>query len=79
MQSLRELESSFGRALLGDPVDVRGRMPERLAAVGIGAEIVPAGVVRHQHDDVRPLLLRHGGRGREWQRREPRADCQCGE
>ena len=50
------------RAFLGDLVDVRRRMAERGAAVRIGAEIVPAGVVGHQHDDVRSLLLRKSRR-----------------
>jgi hypothetical protein len=39
-------------ALLGDPIDVWRRMAETRAASRIGAEIVPAGVVGHQHDDV---------------------------
>ena len=43
-------------AFLGDLIDVRRRMAERRAAAGIGAEIVPAGVVGHQHDDVGSLL-----------------------
>ena len=44
-------------AFLGNPVDVRGRVPESRAASRIGAEIVPTGVVRHKHDDVGSLLL----------------------
>ena len=36
--------------------------PSAGAAARIGAEIVPAGVVGHQHDDVGPLLLRRGRR-----------------
>jgi len=32
-------------------------MAEACPTARIGAEIVPAGVVRHQHDDVGPLLL----------------------
>ena len=51
------------RAFLGDPVDVRGRVAEGRAASRIGTEIVPAGVIRHQHDDV-GLLLRGCGRAR---------------
>jgi hypothetical protein len=31
---------------------------ERDAAARIGAEIVPTGIVGHEHDDVWPLLLR---------------------
>ena len=38
-------------------VDVRCWMAERGAAVRIGAEIVPAGVVGHQHDDIWSFLL----------------------
>jgi hypothetical protein len=37
-------------------------MAEARAAARIGAEIIPAGVVRHQHHDVRPLLWL----GRRW-------------
>src|SRR5207249_6708963 len=40
------------RALLGEPINIRGRMAEGHAASRITAEIVPAGVVLHQHDDV---------------------------
>src|SRR5262245_16447099 len=45
------------RAFLGKPIDVRGRVTEVRAAV-IDPEIVPAGVVLHQHEDVGLLLLR---------------------
>ena len=45
-------------AFLGNMIDVRRRMAERRAASRIGAEVVPARVVRHQHVDVGPLLLR---------------------
>ena len=45
------------RAFLGDPVDVWCWMAERGATPAIGAEIVPSSVIRHQHDDIWPLLL----------------------
>ena len=44
-------------SFLGDAIDVRGRMAE-VRAPTIGPEIVPAGIVGHQHDDVGPRLLR---------------------
>jgi hypothetical protein len=43
---------------LGDAIDVRGRMA-KVRAAAVSAEIIPARVVSHQHDDVRSLLLRH--------------------
>ena len=46
-----------GRALLGHAIDVRRGMAERCASA-VSAEITPAGIVGHQHDDVGPLLLR---------------------
>src|SRR5439155_16915767 len=49
------------RALLGETINVRGRMTEGHAASRITAEIIPAGVVLHQHDDV-GFLLRRAGR-----------------
>ena len=48
-------------SFLGDAIDVRGRMA-KVRAPAIGSEIVPAGVVRHQHDDVRTLRLLGGRR-----------------
>ena len=68
------------RALLGDLIDVRRRMAERLAAVGIGPEIVPARIVRHQHDDVGPLGLRLyvvGARKQSRNRYAPRKSGNC--
>src|ERR1700722_182412 len=44
-------------SLLGDLVDIRRRMTQRGAAVRVGAEVVPAGIVGHQHDDVWRLCL----------------------
>ena len=55
---------------LADAVDVRGRMAERRAAAGIGTEIVPAGVVGHQHDDVRLLAWSLVGQSRTRQSTE---------
>ncbi len=46
---------SLGRQL----VEVRGRRVARLAAA-IDAEVPPAGIVGHDHDDVGPFLLRLG-------------------
>ena len=40
------------RAFFGDTVDVRGRMARGRSASRISAEIVPAGVIGHQHDNV---------------------------
>ena len=48
------------RALRGDAVDVRRRVAEGLAAAWHVTEVAPAGVVRHEHDDVGPLLLLRG-------------------
>ena len=42
-------------SFLGDAIDVRGRMAE-IRAPAIGTEIIPAGVIRHQHDDVGTFL-----------------------
>jgi hypothetical protein len=47
----------------GNQVDVWSWMTERRTAVRVRAKIVPAGVVGHQHDDVRSLLLRRCLRG----------------
>src|SRR5260221_13930842 len=44
--------------LLGDAIDVRCRMAEARASSRIAAEIIPTGVVGHQHDDVGFLFLR---------------------
>ena len=69
------------RPLLGDLIDVWRRVTEAGTAARIGAEIVPAGIVRHQHDDIRPLLLwLHRGRCWRWGRslrlaRERRRGC----
>ena len=61
-------------AFRGDAIDVRGRMAE-VRAPTIGPEIVPSGVVGHQHDDVRPLPLRPRAAGCQnaGRRKTPRA------
>ena len=46
------------RALCGDAVDVRRWVAEGLAAAWHVTEIAPAGVVRHEHDDVGSLPAR---------------------
>ena len=50
-------------AFLGDPIDVRRRMTEARAASRIATEIIPTGIVGHQHDDVGFLVLRLQGSG----------------
>jgi hypothetical protein len=44
-------------AFLGDLINVRGRMAEVRAAT-VAPEVAPAGVVGHEHDDVRFLVRR---------------------
>ena len=44
------------RALLGHAVDVRRGMAESRSST-VSAEIAPAGIIGHQHDDVGPLVL----------------------
>ena len=52
-------------ALLGDAIDIRCRMAEARASSRIATEIIPTGVVGHQHDDVgfhiKPHQARPGG------------------
>src|SRR5213595_2672411 len=50
------------RALFGEPINIWGRMAEGRAASRITAEIIPAGIILHQHDDVRFLIVRRAGR-----------------
>ena len=44
--------------LLGDAIDVRGRMAE-VRATTIAPEVTPTGVVGHQHDDVGSHIKSH--------------------
>src|SRR6266481_3757074 len=51
------------RALFGEPINIWGRMAEGRAASRITAEIVPARILLHQHDDV-GFFVRRLGRDR---------------
>jgi hypothetical protein len=44
-------------ALLGDTIYVRCGMAEARASSRIATEIIPTGVIGHQHDDVGFLVL----------------------
>src|SRR5439155_22238924 len=46
------------RALFGEPINIWGRKAESRAASRITAEIIPAGVILHQHDDIRFFVCR---------------------
>src|SRR5208337_4470571 len=48
-------------ALLGDAIDIWCGMAEARASSRIAAEIIPTGVIGHQHDDVGFLVLRLQG------------------
>jgi hypothetical protein len=63
-------------SLLGQLVDVRRRMAQSRATQGIGAKIVPPGIVGHQHDDVRPFLLRSRRAGEADDTRQHH-ECSC--
>jgi hypothetical protein len=51
-----QLAAREQRPFLGHPIKIGGRVT-KVRTTQISAEVGPAGIVAHQHDDVRPLLL----------------------
>ena len=61
------------RAFLGKAIEVRRRVPERLAAE-VGPQIRPPRVVTHQHDDVGLFLRRRRPCSQDQERQQHQTD-----